>query len=316
MDSTGVCGQLAEQCRIANIGSANLNSCFYDEIFSHCGYNELNTAVFAIIAVVMVFALYRIISRSFRIDRNFFSLVIALVIFGTSMRVITDSLESSAVLSIIKSFDGLTNGFYNYNIHTVSPGIYFTVTIVLLVLLLITSRLGYRISLPVSYALAAIHLIPLLLSIKFIIFLPMVILLAGIPTLLAYAILSRFFDQKEITKKTGLPWFLLLLPIFAHALDGGATFLAIDVSQHMGLSYGEQHVLAGAIGSSFGYFTFYLVKILISFAAVAYLLNSFFGSKAREENPNLDEFSFFILVFSIPGLAPGLRDILRLMIGV
>jgi len=96
--------------------------------------------------------------------------------------------------------------------------------------------------------------------------------------------------------------------VAGQALDGAATFFIIDIfSGISGKQYFEQHVFSAGIGDMFGtYFTFYIVKILIAFAA-AHVLR---GEKMDEEGKR-----FIALALMIMGFAPGLRDILRMMIG-
>ncbi|MDD5022811.1 MAG: DUF63 family protein, partial [Candidatus ainarchaeum sp.] len=94
----------------------------------------------------------------------------------------------------------------------------------------------------------------------------------------------------------------------AHGLDGGATFFAIDFfGKFTGIVYGEQHVLSRAVGELFGsYFTFYALKISIALAAV-YLIHK---EKMREEEKN-----YILLIIMIMGFAPGIRGILRILVG-
>ena len=71
--------------------------------------------------------------------------------------------------------------------------------------------------------------------------------------------------------------------------------------------YFEQHVVSAAIGELAGtYFTFYLLKTVIAFAA-AYVV--------MKEKMDLEDKYYILLVFMIMGFAPGLRDIMRMMVG-
>jgi uncharacterized membrane protein len=121
-----------------------------------------------------------------------------------------------------------------------------------------------------------------------------VLLLAFVPAFLAYT----FFKGDKIL--SGI--------VAGQALDGAATFYVIDVfGPAVGRSYFEQHVVSAAIGNLFGtFFTFYLLKTAIGFAA-AYLL--------REEKMDVETRNYISLVLMIIGFAPGIRDILRMMLG-
>jgi uncharacterized membrane protein len=66
-------------------------------------------------------------------------------------------------------------------------------------------------------------------------------------------------------------------------------------------------VFSAGIGDITGtYFSFYLLKVCLAFAA-AYVLQ-------KEKMENEDK-NYIALVLMIMGFAPGIRDILRMMIG-
>ena len=85
---------------------------------------------------------------------------------------------------------------------------------------------------------------------------------------------------------------------------------SIDVfSRASGVSYFEQHVFTNLISQLFnGFWAFYLIKIAFATAVVCWL----FKSGDVEE----DEKYYVLLLVIIFGLAPGVRDSLRLLCGV
>jgi len=93
------------------------------------------------------------------------------------------------------------------------------------------------------------------------------------------------------------------LVVFAQALDGAATYIAIEVNGN----YFEQHVLSNLIGQSSGFLAFYLLKILLSIIFV-YLVD-------REKIDDFDK-NYLLAIALVFGLAPGVRDVLRLAFGV
>jgi uncharacterized membrane protein len=100
-----------------------------------------------------------------------------------------------------------------------------------------------------------------------------------------------------------------LLPIMGQALDGAATWVAIDLfGPASGQAYFEQHVLSNAIGqaSPLGFGLFFLLKIGFAAAAVWAI---------RKEDMDGRIKSLVLLVIAIIGFAPGLRDTLRLLCG-
>ena len=100
--------------------------------------------------------------------------------------------------------------------------------------------------------------------------------------------------------------------IGAHALDGAATFVSIDIFNklepictELGKCYSEQHVFPNILGT-YSFFVFFLVKVLIIVIA-AYILST--------EKIKISEKYYIILILLVMGLAPGVRDLLRVMIG-
>lgn len=78
-------------------------------------------------------------------------------------------------------------------------------------------------------------------------------------------------------------------------------------------SYGEQHVVGnfiiGAFGTPFG---FYLLKLLFVLAVVFLLRRELNEKKSAEA----EEKNYILLIITIFGLAPGVRDALRIIAGV
>ncbi|MBI5227518.1 DUF63 family protein [Candidatus Micrarchaeota archaeon] len=268
---------------------------FISPIWSKQGYNIVNTLTYAIIAIVAIYFIYRGLKSRVKVDDNFVKSVMAFVLFGSTVRVVTDAVDSGIFkpVSIFHEFV-LKSGIWNYGYLTVSPGIYIVTAAVMLVSLAIlykfkkTNLLGF-----VGLALWLPHFLLLVPFMAYWAYAIPIILLAAIPAYLAWL----YFKDKILAAIVG-----------AHALDGAATFFVIDIfSKISGKQYFEQHVISAGIGQIFGtFFVFYLVKVGISFAA-AYLLKK---EKMDEQDRN-----FIALAIMIMGFAPGIRDILRMMVG-
>ncbi len=97
-----------------------------------------------------------------------------------------------------------------------------------------------------------------------------------------------------------------LMILFSHSLDGAATWIGVDY-----YGYGEKHVLAGMLIGSFGGFSFFLSKLLLSIIVI-YLVDHSFKKELRD--PTLSGLIKFTIIFL--GLGPGLRDMLRIALGV
>ncbi len=114
-----------------------------------------------------------------------------------------------------------------------------------------------------------------------------------------------------ILVRYGLKWRsgMEMLPVMGQALDGAATWVAIDwFGPASGQNYFEQHVLSNAIGqaSPLGFGLFFLLKIGFAAAAVW---------AVRKEDMDGRVKSLVLLVIAIIGFAPGLRDTLRMLCG-
>jgi len=92
--------------------------------------------------------------------------------------------------------------------------------------------------------------------------------------------------------------------IFGQSLDGAASCIGIAYPP-AGTSYFEQHVVGGALMGAFSPFAFLALKLAFAFAAI-WLLR-----REKEEERN-----FVLILIAVFGLAPGLRDALRIAAGV
>ncbi len=268
---------------------------FINPIWSRSGYNIVNTLTYAIIAIVSVYILYHKMHGRIRIDELFIRSVMCFVLFGSTLRVVTDSIDAGVMKPITPVHELVLNShIYDYGYFTVTPGIYIVVATILLFFMIILYKLkrmdllGY-----VGLALWLPHFLLILPFMKYWIFMIPVIILAALPAYLAFG----FFKDR-----------ILASIVAAHSLDGAATFFAIDLfPKFTGIGYSEQHVFSGAIGVFSGsYFAFYLVKAAISFLAAWLLV---------KENIKDEERNYIALILIIIGFAPGLRDILRMGCG-
>ena len=268
---------------------------FIDPIWSHSGYNIVNTLAYAAIAIVAVYLIYRILKNRVPMDRKFVYAILSFVLLGSTLRVVTDSIDTGVMqpVTFIHQFV-LDSHIYDYGYLTVSPGIYIATAFLLFVSMFILYSVK-RIDLlgHVGLALWIPHFLLLVPFMQYWVYLIPVLILAAIPTYLAF----RYFKNWLFAGIVG-----------GHALDGAATFFAIDIFPMLtGIQYGEQHVIGRGLAElAGGYYSFYLVKILISFIAAYFIM---------KEKVDLDEKTYIALVLMIIGFAPGIRDILRMMIG-
>jgi len=115
---------------------------------------------------------------------------------------------------------------------------------------------------------------------------------------IAIYFVSKYFDFALLTDK------LNNLLIFSHMLDAMTTYFAVIDPLNFGISYGEKHPLPDFLMKNFYGIGYPLLKLLV-ILGVIYIIEDL---KVNLKNT----IKFFILFL---GLSPGLRDLLRILIG-
>lgn len=281
----------------------NTGDFFYDyflyPIASREGYNIVNTLAYAIIALIALYGIWYFFKRkNIVVGKQFIYSVIPFVLLGSTISALKDSIASSEnifrAISPVHEFI-LNSHIYDYGYLTVTPGIYLLTAAILFLCIGILYRLGkMEYLMHVGFALWVPHMLILLPFMQYALDALPIIVLAGVPAIIAL----RYFKNE-----------MYALIVGSHALDGAATFWVIDVfGPRIGKAYFEQHVVGGFIGELFGtFFAFYLVKVLIA-GVVSYTL----AKEKEEENFK----NFVALAIIIMGLAPAVRNILRMTMGV
>lgn len=262
-----------------------LDEYFIKPINERTGYNPVNTVTYAIIALAAAYVIFRFLKReNVRVSERFVLSLFPYILFGSTLRVVVDA------------------GFLPYTYITTTPGIYVLVGIITLSSLILFKRMGRMRWFPILGAVLLVPfiilLLPLLSHHSFAI---LVLLLA----MLGFLLGEGMFEASGIRKRN-----IHSVIVFSHALDGAATFVTIDIfAKSTGLMYFEQHVLSSAIAGYFGgFWAFYILKVLFAIGAV-YLLRTSKDLKKDEEN-------YLVLLLIIFGLAPGVRNFLRMWCGV
>lgn len=310
---------------------------FIRPIDEHSGYNPVNTIAYALVALLAAYAIYLLLKRAkIRIDENFAYSLPPFVLLGSAMRVAADALDPvfpataawSAAHSPLLSF--VASSGINLYALLASPGVYLVVGPLTVASVLAFNHLRRQRLIPYfGLALSALPLAAILpLATNFTPFAAILLLaLFGAAAGASIArhlgqwlalpgkLLSRGKGGKQAAAAPAAVGVLGASAIFAHALDGAATFTSINLFGMLGgvvhspFGYGEQHVLSNAIGAVFGgFWAFYAVKVLFA-AAVVYWLGK--SSDVSEE-----ERVYVLLLVIIFGLAPGIRDALRMLCGV
>jgi len=258
---------------------------FIAPIDERVGYNPVNTLAYAAIALIAAYLIFKLFEKlKIKVDKQFVYSIIPYIFFGAALRVVVDA------------------DILPYSYITVTPGIYFVVGFLTLGSVLFFSLIGKRDMIPTfGVFLTAVPLALLLPLLTHMYHATIILVLVGAGVAAAHMAFKRFKF-----KEMGLP----LVLVASHALDGAATFVTIDIFSHdVGLNYFEQHVFTNALASAFGgFWAFYVIKIAFAIAA-AYLLET-------SKDLNKSEKYYVYLLLIIFGLAPGLRDILRMACGV
>jgi uncharacterized membrane protein len=268
---------------------------FVQPIWEHTGYNAVNTVVYALLALAAVYLIHRSLRGRVAIDGRFITNTLCFVLFGSTIRVVTDAIDNGRFLPVTPIHQAMLDShLWDYGYLTVSPGVYILTAGLMFLSIAVFLRLkrvedfGW-----VGLGLWVPHMLVLLPLMGYLIYALPILALAAIPAWLAW----RHFRDPA-----------LAMVVAGQALDGAATFFVIDIfSKLSGVQYFEQHVVGSAVGGIFGtYFAFYLLKVGIAFAAAHLLQKEEMGAQDR---------NFVALVLMIMGFAPGIRDILRMAAG-
>lgn len=294
-----------------------LKEYYWDYLWLHKGYNIYNTITYAVIALIALYISYHWLKKYYGFNKRFMITVITFVLFGSTFRVMVDSYDSfhggSRIDEYIQSNGLFTPVYlfvqslhiYDYSPLTVTPGIYVFTAILFFLSIIIEVKYKFE-AWKIGIFLWLPNFLLLFPLMTYFIYPVIILLLALGATLLSYLLLKSELKNKEF-----------ILGVFGHSLDGAATFVTIDifnaiepVCKHLGKCYGEQHVLPSLLGDAYGYVFFFALKVLISFLAVKII-----NDELNNDNLKYDDAVFFITVLMVLGLAPGLRDMLRVAVG-
>ncbi len=274
---------------------------FWDPIVNHTGYNIVNTSFYALIALISAYVIYRKfaklgISFDFRLMKH----VLPFVLLGSAVRVVTDSVDTGRMAAyqgiISPIYELILNSHvYDYGSLTVTPGIY--VWVGLLTVLSLYFGYKYKRMNEISRIVLGVALLHVLLLLPMAIHWVYALLILGLAGGITYAYL-------KFKPKSSVPGHWLV--ILGQVLDGSATFVTLDVfNRFESGSYFEQHVFANSLASFFGgsMLVFLLLKFLLAVAIISVL-----------EKEGDREKGFIALLAMVLGFAPGIRDLLRLLI--
>jgi uncharacterized membrane protein len=258
------------------------------------GYNPVNTITWALLLVLVLFLTLKLLKKfDVEIDKTFIAALSPYIFVGASLRVMEDAELFSPPLSYL----------------LITPLIYFLLFFCCVAILTLSVKLSrskirdYNYNVPfclVGVLWLFINLIILLEKEEII--LPWVLFavigISGMLLLVIYGMAAKF-GVNFLTEK------LNVSVLAAHLLDASSSYIGIDL-----LGYSGKHVIEGIIvkytGSAAG---MYLLKLGI-LIPVLYLLETQFDEKERELK------NLVLLALLVIGLAPAVRNTLRMVLGV
>jgi uncharacterized membrane protein len=279
---------------------------YIDPIRLGQSYNIVDTLTYAIILVIGVYLLYRWMSQSrwlsdggFTIGAGFILATLPYIVLGGVSRVVHDT--------------GMITGDFQFLL--VTPLIYFVLfffTITMLFLSRTVTRMGFSKNILTFYAgagivsTAVVSLVLLAWGINHahvdLFILAIIPLMACTATLLVWACMRYLLGWKYIND----PLYITLL--FGQLLDASATSYGIDL--HPSVRYIEQHVVgSGLIELTNTAFVMFPLKLVVLFPAI-YIMEIY----RREANPAF--WHLVLLAMIVVGLAPGIRDMTRMVLYV
>jgi uncharacterized membrane protein len=269
-------------------------------------YNIVDTLTYAIILVLGVYLLYRWMSQSdwlseigFKIDASFILATLPYVILGGVLRVVQDT--------------GMLTGDFQFLL--VTPLIYFVLFFFTIAMLFLSRYLTLQgltknfLTFYVFAGIMAVFVVSLVLLAWGInhthidlFILAVIPLMALTTTVLVWAFMRYGLGWKYVTD----PLYITLL--FGQLLDASATSYGIDL--HPSIRYVEQHVVgSGLIDLTGTAFVMFPLKLVVLFPAI-YIMQLY----RKEANPAF--WHLVLLAMIVVGFAPGIRDMVRMVLYV
>lgn len=253
---------------------------FINPIINASGYNPVNTTVYGLILIIAVYLIFKLLKKlDIKIDRYFSISLLPFIILGGLVRVLEDA-------------EVLTSYLF------VSPLVYFMIFFVTLASLfssiLIEKKFGIKYYKP-FFAIGLSILLYSLIFIELVNLVAVTIILLITVAWFGGFLLINYLKPKILSMQNSLV-------LGGHMLDASATFTALSF-----FGYWEQHVLPSFFIDLFGPVSFFILKLAV-LIPVLFLVDRYVE--------NEEEKNWLKLIILVLGLAPGVRDMTRLGMGV
>ncbi len=261
-------------------------------IIEGTGYNIVNTLTYAVLLIIAVVLTYKLLRRmNITIDKKFFFGILPFIALGGALRSIEDLHES---LGLAK------------NVFLITPLIYVTIFVIALATLLIAriieKRWGYQYH--KIWLISGIIIIILAIAQMRVVNAEGVLLMLAVTFgWLALLMTAKFIAMKKFRRVNAFLSFENMSLLLIHLFDATTTYVAIEF-----YPYFEQHVVTGFFIASIGTWSIFILK----FVVVSLVLFVFDKELAQESEKR----TFLKVVVAVLGIGPGLRNFLRLMMGV
>jgi len=269
-------------------------------------YNVVDTLTYAVILIICIFIFYRWLTSSryqdhnrLTIDTQFVLATLPYVVLGGVLRVVQDT--------------GMIKGDLQFLI--VTPLIYFVLFFFTLGMIFVSQYLEAQglvknfLSLYAFAGAMSAFIVVLVLTAYGMTMTQIdlfVLFIIPLMAVVATAILWSFMRYVLAWKYVNGPLYITL--IFGHMLDASATSFGIDL--HPALRYVEQHVVGSNLIEWTGTaFVMFPLKLIVLFPGI-YILELY----RKEADP--DFWHLVVLAMIIVGLAPGIRDMTRMVLYV
>ncbi len=289
------------------------NTAVFNGVVAKEGYTIVSEITYGIILVVAIYLVYRLLKKlKIAVNCRFALALLPYIIFGPVIRVLEDS------------------GYFEppFVYFFISPLIYVVIAFFALSFLILGYFLKEKVSeykLSVNKVLftgGVIFLLPSLIlvsswilgfqwgpssGVRFDVF----VIVMGIISLLTFFVyyLARFFKDKKDLSPYQNP--LNLSMLFGHLMDGVTSYLSIKDPFMMGLYYSEKHPASNFLLEIWGPL-FPIVKFLL-IIVVIYVFDILYKDELKEYVNLVNLLKIGILIL---GFSPGLRDLLRVTMGV
>lgn len=295
------------------VADASGNVAYNNGIEAREGYTIVSELTYGLILVVSLFAIYKLLKKlKIVIDWRFALALMPYILFGPISRVLEDS------------------GYFQEPLiyWFISPLIYLQIAAYALLFLFLGYYLERKFKIPklnvnnVIFLGGLIFLIPSLYLIArwiigdqwgvttgvrfdvFSIILTLVLLIVFLVFLFAY--IFRKNEKIAVYKNP-----LNLAMLFGHLIDGLTSYVSIKDPFSMGLMYSEKHPASNALLEIWGPL-FPIVKFLL-IMLIIYVFDILFKDDLKNYNTLVNLLKIGILIL---GFSPGLRDLLRVTMGV